>query len=149
MKLFHEGQGKALEVGPGDIVRAIGPTKSVDVGRVVGVATDARGEHAIVSWFGVGTGSGWRATDLELIQTREERAELLAVGVNRFLSGDRRAVDAIAGTSLNPRELGAVKAIAKDLRVRFIDLVRAVRTAVEYEANPPKHAAQNQEVTSC
>lgn len=146
MKLIHAGTGKLIDVKAGDIVRAVGPTKSADVGTVVGLATDARGEHAIISWFGVGTGSGWRASDLSLLQTAEERAELIAVGVRRFLSGERRPSEEIAATTLNPSELYAVKEIARDLRVRVIDVVRGVRAVVEYESNPSRHAKNNQEM---
>ena len=77
MKVFHAGQKQLIDVKPGDIVRALGRTKSVTLGRVVSVGVGI--DVLTVAWFGVGEGSGWLASDVEVVQTKEERAEYEAL----------------------------------------------------------------------
>lgn len=139
MQVKHAETGKLVEVKPGDIVRALGVTKSVEVGRVVAVelvvpARSSAGnrEQLVVSWFGVGTGSGWLSTDVEVVQTAEERAGLVAAGVAQFFRSARRTKAEIqaGGLGLNGLEQYAVRNIARELRVSYFELCRAINGAV-------------------
>lgn len=135
MQVRHKATQREVTLGVGDIVEAIGPTKSVTVGRVIDVDRSAPAEDkAIVFWFGVGCGSGWRSSDLCVLQTKAEYEAIVEMGCGRFLAERppaRRELKILVGEVFNRYEKALIFTIAKDIRVRHIDLMRAVRSACE------------------
>ena len=134
MQVRHKATQREVTLGVGDIVEAIGPTKSVTVGRVIGIDRSAAEDKAIVFWFGVGCGFARRSSDLCVLQTKAEYEAIVEMGCGRFLAERppaRRELKVLADEVFNRYEKALIFTIAKDLRVRHIDLMRAVRRACE------------------
>lgn len=136
MQVRHSLTQREHTLEAGDIVRALGATKSVSIGRVVDIdRSHPSQDKAIVFWYGVGTGSGWLASDLEVLQTAHEHAELLDVGARKVVASmtpERRAEVYCSATHLGAEHLNRdervlILAVARELRVRHLDLLRVVR----------------------
>lgn len=138
MNVKHRGSGQLRTLEAGDIVApAFGApnpksARPVSLGRVVQVISGKTAPEAIIFWFGTGTGSGWLASDLEIVQTLGERTEVLKMGAARFFSTATRTHQEMRNSeTLNRDEQRSVQEIARDLHVRFIDLLRLVRKQLE------------------
>lgn len=124
MQVRHKVTQREVTLKAGDVVEAVGPTKSATVGRVIDIdRSNPTTDKAIVFWFGVGCGSGWLASDLLVLQTAEEYQALVGLGAERFFAQHKPARDA----DFTRDEKVAIFEIAKDLRVRHVELMRAVR----------------------